>query len=103
MDYVISVVIGLVILALAIAIGAYVLPWLKQKGLIGVVDVLVAAAEKMAENQQIDKKAWVLSQLVKLGIKITPFMDACVEAAVKRLDIAMGKIGEGKGGGNLAE
>lgn len=90
MDYVISILVGIVILAVSMAIVAYVIPWLKRKGLIGVVDVLVEAAEKLAENQPLDKKAWVIAQLVSLGVKVNPFVEACIESAVKRLDIAMG-------------
>ena len=103
MDYVISILVGIVIVVLALAVGAVVIPWLKNKGLLWTLDILVSAAEKLAENQPIDKKAWVLAQLSGLGVKITPFVKACLEAAVKQLDIAMGKIKEEKGGGSLAE
>lgn len=103
MDYVISILVGIVIVALAIAVVAVVFPWLKSKGLMWILDILVSAAEKLAENQPIDKKAWVLAQLSGLGVKTTPFVEACLEAAVKQLDIAMGKIKEEKGGGSLAE
>lgn len=96
MDYAISILVGIVILAFAIAVVAYVFPLLKQKGLMWVMDILVSAAEKLAENQPIDKKAWVLAQLAALGVKITPFVEACLEAAVKHLDIAMEKIKEKK-------
>ena len=90
MEHVISILVGIVIFAASMAIVAYVIPWLKRKGLIGVVDVLVEAAEKLAENQPLDKKAWVIAQLVSLGVKVNPFVEACIESAVKRLDIAMG-------------
>ena len=90
MDHVISILVGIVILAVSVAIIAYVIPWLKRKGLIWVVDVLVEAADKLAENQPLDKKAWVVAQLVSLGVKVNPFVEACIESAVKRLDIAIG-------------
>ncbi len=103
MDYAVSILVGVVIIGLSIAVGAVVIPWLKNKGLVWILDILVAAAEKLAENQPIDKKAWVLAQLAAMGVKITPFVEACLEAAVQHLDIAMQQIKGEKGGGRLAE
>lgn len=90
MDYIISTLIGAAILIVTAAITAYVVPWLKERHLLDTVKTLVSAAEKLAENQPIDKKAWVIAQLDNLGIKVTPFVDAAIESAVKQLDIALG-------------
>ncbi len=92
MDYIISIIVGTAILVIAAAITAYVIPWLKDKRLLGTVKTLVEAAEKLAENQPIDKKAWVVAQLTNIGIKVTPFVEAAIESAVKQLDIAMGVV-----------
>ncbi len=92
MDYIISIIVGTAILAIAAAFTAYVIPWLKDKRLLGTVKTLVEAAEKLAENQPIDKKAWVVAQLTNIGIKVTPFVEAAIESAVKQLDIAMGVV-----------
>lgn len=91
MDYIISTLIGAAILIITAAVTAYVVPWLKEKHLLGTVKTLVEAAEKLAENQPLDKKAWVVAQLENLGVKVTPFVDAAIESAVQQLDIAMGK------------
>lgn len=92
MDTIISTIIGAAILIATAAITAYVLPWLKEKRLLGTVKTLVEAAEKLAENQPLDKKAWVVAQLENIGVKVTPFVEAAIESAVKQLDIAMGVV-----------
>lgn len=90
MDYIISTLIGTAILIITAAVTVYVIPWLKEKHLLGTVKTLVEAAEKLAENQPLDKKAWVVAQLENLGVKVTPFVEAAIESAVKQLDIAVG-------------
>ena len=92
MDTIISTLIGAAILIVTAAISAYVVPWLRERHLLDTVKTLVEAAEKLAENQPLDKKAWVIAQLSGLGIKVTPFVEAAIESAVKQLDIAMGVI-----------
>lgn len=90
MDTIISTLIGAAVLIVTAAISAYVIPWLKDKHLLATVRTLVEAAEKLAENQPLDKKAWVITQLKILGVKVTPFVEAAIESAVKQLDIAIG-------------
>lgn len=90
METIISTLIGAAILIVTAAITAYVVPWLRERHLLDTVKTLVEAAEKLAENQPLDKKAWVIAQLSGLGIKVTPFVEAAIESAVKQLDIAMG-------------
>ena len=92
MDYIISTLIGAAILIITAAVTVYVIPWLKEKHLLGTVKTLVEAAEKLAENQPLDKKSWVVAQLENLGVKVTPFVEAAIESAVKQLDIAMGVV-----------
>lgn len=93
MNTIISTLIGAVILLAAAAITAYAIPWLKERRLLGAVRTLVEAAEKLAENQPLSKKAWVVAQLEQLGVTITPFVDAAIESAVMQLDIAIGQVG----------
>ncbi len=75
-----------------IAVG---LPWLKKVGLYKLVQIGVMAAEKLAESGQIhkvDKNAKAKEILGLLGIKVTPVIDAMIEAAVKELDNQENKI-----------
>ena len=90
MNTIISTLIGAAILIITAAITAYVVPWMKEKHLLGIVKTLVEAAEKLAENQPLDKKAWVVAQLENLGVKVTDFVEAAIESAVIQLDIAIG-------------
>ena len=76
-------------------ITAYIVPYLKKKNIYDTVKKLVQAAEKLAENANIDKKAWVKAELSRLGVKMTAvtdtLIDAFIESAVKELDIAVGR------------
>lgn len=76
-------------------ITAYVVPYLKKKNIYDTIKKLVQAAEKLAENANIDKKAWVKAELSRLGVKMTAvtdtLIDAFIESAVKELDIAVGR------------
>lgn len=70
---------------------AYGLPWLKYK----MVQIGVMAAEKLAESgviKKVDKNAKAKEILGMLGIKVTPMIDAMIEAAVKELDNQENKI-----------
>ena len=74
---------------------AFGLPWLKKVGLYKLVQIGVMAAEKLAESGQIhkvDKNAKAKEILGLLGIKVTPVIDAMIEAAVKELDNQENKI-----------
>ena len=68
-----------------------VIPWLEEKRLYGTVKNFVEAAEKMAENEKFDKKAWVISQLESKNIKITPEVEAYIETACKEIDMIVNK------------
>ncbi len=90
MDY----VVGIIIIALSVVFSAIVLPWLKEKKLLDAIKTFVEAAEKLAQNQAINKNEWVIIQLESMGVRITPFVRAAIESAVIQLDIAMGKAEE---------
>lgn len=74
----------------AVLVTYYLVPWLKEKRLYDTVAKLVKAAEKMADAGAIskeDKKKYVTDALVGMGVKVTPFVEALIEAAVEELDI----------------
>ena len=84
------------IFAVAAALAArYAIP-LKNKGLYEMVKHFVRAAEKLAQNCELDKKEYVVECLNRIGVKVTPVVDALIEAAVEELDIAIGKAGKEK-------
>ena len=70
---------------------AYVLPWLKEKKLYDTVKIAVGAAEKWAQNHDIDKRAWVEDLLKSQGINVTPLISGMIESAVIELDAAFSK------------
>lgn len=88
----VDIVVKIIFMALGLVVTYYVVPWLKEKKLYGIVKKAVYAAEKWAETHEIDKKAYVVGKLEAAGIKVTPVVDAFIESAVKELDIALGKI-----------
>lgn len=63
----------------------------------------VRAAEKLAQNCELDKKEYVVECLQRIGVKITPVVDALIEAAVEELDIAIGKAGKEKASADDAD
>lgn len=87
----IEAIVKIVFVILSTAVTLYVIPWLKEKRLYDTVQKMVDAAEKWAETNDIDKKQWVIDQLENKGIEVNTYVDALIEAAVKELDIALGK------------
>ncbi len=86
-----GLIVKLVFAAIGLLITYYLVPWLKEKKLYSTVTKLVRGAEKLAGSMQIgkgEKKSYVIDQLKNLGIKITPFVEALIEAAVTELDLA---------------
>ncbi len=86
-----SLIVKLVFAAIGLLITYYLVPWLKEKKLYSTVTKLVRGAEKLAGSMQIgkgEKKSYVIEQLENLGVKITPFVEALIEAAVTELDLA---------------
>lgn len=87
----IEAIVKIVFVVLSTVVTLYVVPWLKEKRLYDTVKKMVDAAEKWAETNNIDKKEWVVSQLEAKGIDVNEYVEALIEAAVKELDIALGK------------
>ena len=67
-------------------ISVYLIPWLKEKKIYDEVKIAVGAAEKLAENCEIDKLEWVKKSLASAGVKITPTIERMIECAVTELD-----------------
>lgn len=67
-------------------IAGTVVPWLKEKRLYGIVKHFVEAAEKLSENNTINKKEYVVHLLESKGIEITDEVEAYIESAVINLD-----------------
>ncbi len=89
-----SFLLKLTLAALGALMSAYIIPYLKEKKLYGLLKKLVSAAEKLALSCAIpkeEKKSYVISRLHEYGIKVTPFIEALIEAAVFELDITLGK------------
>lgn len=72
-----------------IVLTAYVIPWLKDKRLYGLVETFVKSAEKQAQTAKIDKHEYVLEALDSLGIKYTEKVAGMIESAVMELDLAV--------------
>lgn len=87
----VEAIVKIVFVILGAVVTVYVVPWLKEKKLYDTVVKMVEAAEKWAEKNNINKKEWVISQLEGKGIDVNEYVDALIEAAVKELDIALGK------------
>lgn len=81
-------IVRIVFILLGTIVTLYVVPWLKEKRLYEQVKTLVEAAQKLEENNPIDKNEWVIRQLEGLGVTVTPFVRAIIESAVKQLDLA---------------
>jgi len=74
---------------LAPFIADVIIPWLKEKRVYAIVSRFVKGAEKYNKTHPINKKQWVLTQLEKKGIPITPEIEAYLESAVQELDMAI--------------
>lgn len=69
-----------------------VLPWLKEQRIYSTVKKFVCAADKLAQSGTISKeskKNYVIQLLKAKGIKVTPEVEAFIEAAVTELDLAI--------------
>lgn len=96
MNEVITYAVKLVFAVAGVLITYCLVPWLKEKRLYDICRQFVRAAEKLAANVTLDKKQYVIDCLTNKGIKVTPAVDALIEAAVEELDIAIGKAGKEK-------
>lgn len=88
MDY-IDLIVRIIILVVCFFTVRYLIPWLQDRGIYAEVQRMVAAAEKWAQNHDIDKNAWVVAALEEIGITVTPRVRKWIEAAVMELDIAI--------------
>lgn len=87
----IEILVKVVFLILSGVVTIYVVPWLKEKGLYDIVKRMVQAAEKWAENNDIDKKEWVIGKLEARGIEVNEYVEALIESACEELDLAWAK------------
>jgi hypothetical protein len=94
----VEVAVKVVFVILGAVVTVYLVPWLKEKKLYDTVVKNVRAAEKLAENNNIDKLDWVVKRLAESGVNVTPAVYTLIECAVKELDIALGKIVDGEEG-----
>lgn len=72
------------------AIRNNLIPFLKEKRLLNVIQGFVRGVEKMAESgiiEKCNKKDKVIELLNEKGIVVTPEIDVLIEASVKELDI----------------
>lgn len=91
MEIWIEAIVKIVFVILGAVVTLYVVPWLKEKRVYDTVKKMVDAAEKWAENNNINKKEWVIEKLEASGIDVNEYVEALIEAAVQELDIALGK------------
>lgn len=100
MEFVNELVVLLTRLVIGVAGGAFIyigLPHLKNLSIYKIVQMVVRAAEKMGETNQIPKetkKDWVIQMLERFGIKVNDTVEAMIEAAVEEIDLQMKKITE---------
>lgn len=79
--------------ALGIFFSTKLYPWIKANWNNWWVRIAVKAAEKLKESgKDIDKKAYVVEFLTKVGIKVDDVVDGMIESAVKELDILVDGI-----------
>ena len=87
MENVINYAVKFIFSFISLLITAYLVPWLKQKRVLGIIRKAVEAAEKLSENMEINKKDYVIEIIQRAGVKVTPVIDAMIEGCVKELDI----------------
>ena len=81
----------ILVFAVFLMCARYIVPWLKNQGLYDTVKKFVWAAEKLAAAGKLpkeNKKGYVCRMLNAAGVKVTPVVEAMIEAAVEALDIA---------------
>lgn len=81
----------ILVFAVFLMCARYIVPWLKNQGLYDTVKKFVWAAEKLAAAGKLpkeNKKDYVCRMLNAAEVKVTPVVEAMIEAAVEALDIA---------------
>ena len=84
-------VVKILVFAVFLMCARYIVPWLKNQGVYDTVKKFVWAAEKLAAAGKLpkeNKKDYVCRMLAAAGVKVTPVVEAMIEAAVEALDIA---------------
>ena len=92
MQELLSMLVELAVGAVSLVLAYFVIPWLKEKRLIGIVRKAVEAAEKLSENQSIDKKEYVRRVLAGAGVKLNETVEAMIEGCVLELDLLISNI-----------
>ena len=104
-DLILPNVLEIVLTIVSILIARYaipyiksdLIPWLKEKRLLGTIKGFVQAAEKMAESgviEKMDKKNFVVALLENNGVVVDDTVDAFIESCVKELDIVTSVVYE---------
>ncbi len=78
--------------AVTLVIAYFLVPWLKEKRLMGIVRKAVEAAEKLSEHTELDKKEYVRRVLACAGIKLNETVEAMIEGCVLELDLLISNI-----------
>lgn len=76
----------------SLAVAYFLIPWLKEKRLIGIVRKAVEAAEKLSEHENLDKKEYVKQILSAMGVKVSEAVDAMIEGCVLELDLLISNV-----------
>lgn len=92
MEKLLEIFMELAVGGVTLALAYFVIPWLKEKRLLSVVRKAVEAAEKLAENQILDKKEYVRRVLECAGIKLDELVEAMIEGCVLELDLMISNI-----------
>ncbi|MBQ1212048.1 MAG: hypothetical protein IIX69_01375 [Clostridia bacterium] len=92
MEKLLEMLVELAVSGAALLMAYFVIPWLKEKRLLSVVRKAVEAAEKLSENQSLDKKEYVHRVLERAGIKIDELVEAMIEGCVLELDLMISNI-----------
>ncbi len=92
MEKIIATLAELALGAVSLIIAYFLVPWLKEKRLIGIVRKAVEAAEKLSEHQELDKKEYVRRVLACAGVKISDTVEAMIEGCVLELDLLISNV-----------
>lgn len=95
----IELAVKIVFSVLGVVLTVYIIPWLKEKRLYDTIVKHVRAAEKLAQNNDINKLDWVVGKLNEAGVSVTPSIHTMIECAVQELDIAISQIVNNEQGG----
>ena len=92
MENLINILAELTVGMVSLVIAYFLIPWLKEKRLIGIVRNAVEAAEKLSEHKSIDKKEYVKKILSAMGIRLSETVEAIIEGCVLELDLLISNV-----------